>query len=541
MRIAIAQINSRVGDLAGNSARILAAVAKASQAGAKIVLTPELSIAGYPPEDLLLRPAFMQSCQVQLQVLANKMGEFPDTTLVVGHPRSREQHTFNCATVIRYGKVIGSYGKLELPNYAVFDEQRYFVPDGAPCLFDVDGIRFGINICEDVWAPRAPAMAKAGGAQVLLALNASPFHLDKLRERLDVVRENVSRIGLPVLFCNLVGGQDELVFDGGSFALNAKGELAAQALQFEEDLLYVDLDGEQLSGRKEEPLSIEQQAYKALMLGTRDYVHKNGFKGAVLGLSGGVDSALVLAIAADALGKENVRAVMMPSRFTSDASIEDASACAKALGVALETIKIDPLFEGFKSSLAQVFKGLSEDVTEENLQARIRGMLLMAISNKTGALVLSTGNKSEISVGYCTLYGDMAGGFSVIKDVVKGLVYRLCRERNAQALAAGGKPVIAERILTRAPTAELRENQTDQDSLPAYDALDDMIARYVQGNESREDLIAAGHPQADVDRVLKLIRISEYKRRQAAPGPRITPRAFGRDWRYPLTNGFIED
>ena len=374
-----------------------------------------------------------------------------------------------------------------------------------------------------------------------MALNASPFHLNKLNERLDVVRENVSRIGLPVLFCNLVGGQDELVFDGGSFALNAKGELAAQALQFEEDLLYVDLDGEQLSGRKEQTLSIEQQAYKALVLGTRDYVHKNGFKGAVLGLSGGVDSALVLAIAADALGKENVRAVMMPSRFTSDASLEDASACAKALGVTLETIEIDPLFEGFKSSLAKVFKGLSEDVTEENLQARIRGMLLMAISNKTGALVLSTGNKSEISVGYCTLYGDMAGGFSVIKDVVKGLVYRLCRERNARALAAGGKPVIAERILTRAPTAELRENQTDQDSLPAYDALDDMIARYVEGNESREDLIAAGHPQADVDRVLKLIRISEYKRRQAAPGPRITPRAFGRDWRYPLTNGFIED
>ena len=544
LKVGIAQINSRVGDLAGNAEKIVAAAKAAQAQGAAVLVTPELSLTGYPPEDLLLRPAFMAACDAAVRNLCERLRELPDITVVVGHPYAREQHRFNAATVIRYGKVIGTYGKLELPNYAVFDEQRYFVPDGAPCLFEIHGVRFAVNICEDVWASRAPAMAKAAGATVLLALNASPFHLNKQRERLDVLRRNVTKHGLPVVFCNMVGGQDELLFDGGSFVLDAQGQVTARAKAFEEDLLVVDFFGsparDQQPSRIEAELSVEQQAYQALVLGTRDYVHKNGFKGAVVGLSGGVDSALVLAVACDALGPEQVRAVMMPSPYTAAISMEDARACAKALGVPLDVIAIDTLFQQFKGALADAFAGRAEDLTEENIQARIRGTLLMAISNKKGLLVLTTGNKSEVAVGYCTLYGDMAGGFAVIKDVWKGLVYRLCRERNRVAVERHGHPVIPERILTRAPSAELRPEQTDQDSLPPYDALDDMLHRYVEEGQTREQIVAAGHAAADVDRVLRLVRLSEYKRRQAAPGVRISQRAFGRDWRYPLTNGFAE-
>ncbi|MBU3724323.1 MAG: NAD+ synthase [Burkholderiaceae bacterium] len=544
-KVALAQMNSRVGDLAGNTQKILQAARQAQAEGAAVLVTPELALTGYPPEDLLLRPAFLAACDQAMIDLGQQLGAVGDLAVVVGHPRARGQHIFNAATVLRYGKVIGSYGKLELPNYAVFDEQRYFVPDGAPCLFEVNGVRVAVNICEDVWAPRAPAIAKAAGANVLLVLNASPFHVDKHRERIDVVRANVSRIGLPVAFCNLVGGQDELLFDGGSFVLDAKGNVIVRTQQFHEALMVVDLFGGGASLDKAAnliapELSVEQQAYQALVLGTRDYVHKNGFKGAVIGLSGGVDSALVLAIAVDALGAENVRAVIMPSPFTATISIEDATTCARALGVRLDTIDIAPLYEQFKVSLSRVFAGLSEDVTEENLQARVRGTLLMAISNKTNALVLVTGNKSETSVGYCTLYGDMAGGFAVIKDLFKGMVYRLCHERNRVAIAQGGGPVIPERILTRAPSAELRPDQTDQDSLPPYDALDDMLVRFVENGETRSDLIAAGHNPAEVDRVLRMVRINEYKRRQSAPGVRISRCAFGRDWRYPLTNAFVE-
>jgi NAD+ synthase (glutamine-hydrolysing) len=545
LKIAVAQINSHVGDLTGNSKRIVEAAKVAQNQGALVVVTPELSLTGYPPEDLLLRPAFMLQVDATLEALCNDLKQLADLTVIVGHPKRRGEHTFNAATVIRYGKVIGHYGKLELPNYAVFDEQRYFVPDGAPCLFEVNGVRFGVNICEDVWAARAPAMAKAAGAQVLLAMNASPFHINKMSERLEVVRANASRLGLPTVFCNLVGGQDELVFDGGSFALDREGRIVARAKQFHEDLLlvdYFDVAGanDAITHRVEPDLSVEQQAYQALVLGTRDYVYKNGFKGAVLGLSGGVDSALVLAIAVDALGADNVRAVMMPSPYTADISIEDARACAQALGVTLDHIEISGLYEHYKRALAPVFAGMGEDLTEENIQARIRGTLLMAISNKTSTLVLATGNKSEIAVGYCTLYGDMAGGFAVIKDVFKGLVYRLCEERNRLAKDKTGAPVIPERILTRAPSAELRHNQTDQDSLPPYPVLDDILERYIEKGESRAHVLASGHQAQVVDRVLRLLRTSEYKRRQAAPGVRISRRAFGRDWRYPLTNQFIE-
>jgi NAD+ synthase (glutamine-hydrolysing) len=388
-------------------------------------------------------------------------------------------------------------------------------------------------------------MAKAAGAKILLAMNASPFHIDKQNDRISVARANVSKLGLPIAFCNMVGGQDELVFDGGSFVLDGEGNVIARAKQFQEDLLIVDFFAnaaadEQQVHRIEPELSIEQQAYQALVLGTHDYVLKNGFKGATIGLSGGVDSALVFAIAVDALGPANVRAVMMPSKYTAAISIEDATACAAAFGVSIDCIDIEGLKTTFDQQLAPLFKGLAEDLTEENLQARIRGTLLMAISNKTSTLVLTTGNKSEIAVGYCTLYGDMAGGFAVIKDLFKGMVYRLCHERNRVALAQTGKTLIPERILTRAPSAELRPNQVDQDSLPPYDALDDMLRRYIEDGESRDGLIAAGHPPKEVDRVLRMIRISEYKRRQSPPGVRISQRAFGRDWRYPLTNGFIE-
>ncbi len=545
LKIALAQINSKVGDLAGNAEKIFLAAQQAQQAGASLLVTPELSLTGYPPEDLVLRPAFLAACEKALQSLADRLKTLTEITVVVGHPRAREQHIFNAATVLRYGKVIGTYGKLELPNYAVFDEQRYFSPDGAPCLFEINGVRIAVNICEDVWAARAPAMAKASGAQILLAMNASPFHLEKHHERLEVVRSNVTKLGLPLVFCNMVGGQDELLFDGGSFVLDARGELMARAKQFEEDLLVVDFFVTQVTEGPIGPAlgtdhSVVEQAYRALVLGTHDYVKKNGFQRVVLGLSGGVDSALVLAIAVDALGADNVTAIMMPSPYTAQISLDDAKSCAEAFGVRYEVIPIEPLFQQFNTALADVFSGLPQDLTEENIQARIRGNLLMAMSNKLAALVLVTGNKSEISVGYCTLYGDMAGGFAVIKDVFKGMVYRLCHARNERAVGETGKPVIPERILTRAPSAELRPNQTDQDSLPPYDRLDDMLKRYVEDGESREQLIAAGHVAADVDRVLRMIRLNEYKRRQAAPGIRISRRAFGRDWRYPLTNGFIE-
>lgn len=544
LKIALAQINSKVGDLAGNAEKIFQAAQQAEKAGASLIVTPELSLTGYP-EDLVLRPAFLAACDKALQDLAERLKTLTEITVVVGHPRAREQHVFNAATVLRYGKVIGTYGKLELPNYAVFDEQRYFSPDGAPCLFEINGVRIAVNICEDVWATRAPAMAKASGAQILLSMNASPFHLEKHHERLEVVRCNVSKLGLPVVFCNLVGGQDELLFDGGSFVLDARGELMARAKQFEEDLLIVDFFATQVSdaantSQATPEYSVVEQAYRALVLGTRDYVKKNGFQRVVLGLSGGVDSALVLAIAVDALGAENVTAIMMPSPFTAAMSLEDAKACANAFGVRYEEIAIDPLFQQYQLALAGMFAGLPEDLTEENIQARIRGNLLMALSNKLSALVLVTGNKSETAVGYCTLYGDMAGGLAVIKDVFKGMVYRLCHARNERAVQETGRPVIPERILTRAPSAELRHNQTDQDSLPPYDELDDMLRRFVEEGESRAQLIAAGHASSDVDRVLRLIRLNEYKRRQSAPGIRISRRAFGRDWRYPLTNGFTE-
>ncbi len=536
VKVAVAQLNCTVGDFEGNSRKIIEAASRAVAAGADLLLTPELSLTGYPPEDLLLRRAFYAASDCALQMLTAKLLQFPELNVIVGHPLAREGHRFNAASLLQGGVVLGTYCKHDLPNYDVFDEQRYFTPDNRPLVFDLNGTAFGVNICEDTWFSYTPECAKAAGASVLLVLNGSPFDLGKQQVRLDTQRANVSRYRMPVVYANLVGGQDELVFDGGSFVLDAGGKLVAAAPRFEESLLLVDfVDGApQPSGVETEPAE-EALAYAALVLGVRDYVGKNGFPGAIIGLSGGVDSALTLAIAVDALGAERVRAVMMPSQFTSAMSLDDASALATAVNVRYDVVPIKPAFNAFLSTLAQEFRGLPWDTTEENLQARIRGTLLMALSNKYGSIVLTTGNKSEAAVGYSTLYGDLAGGFAVIKDILKTLVYRLCRYRNSIA------PVIPERILTRAPTAELRADQTDQDSLPPYDVLDEIIDLYMQQGRSIAEIVAADHDEQVVRKVVRMIRLSEYKRRQSPIGIRVTHRGFGRDWRYPITNRFREE
>lgn len=536
-RLAIAQLNATVGDFEGNATRILQAAKKAHDAGASLLLTPELALSGYPPEDLLLRPAFEQRCEARFQRLCEQLSEYAGLTAIIGLPIVRDGRLYNAARVVQAGKVIKEYRKLELPNYAVFDEQRYFTQDGQPCVFELRGLKVGINICEDVWCPRAPAMARAAGAQVLVALNASPFHLQKQSQRLDVVRKHVSSQGLPLFFANLVGGQDELVFDGQSFALNAAGDLVAQAPQFDEDLLVLELDrqGNPLPSTVHPTQSEDAQCYGALVLGVRDYVLKNRFPGAIIGLSGGIDSALTLAIAVDALGADKVRAVMMPSPYTADISLIDAQQCAKNLGVRYDVLPISGCFDAFKGTLAEQFAGLAEDTTEENIQARVRGTLLMALSNKTGSIVLTTGNKSELATGYCTLYGDMAGGFAVIKDVYKTRVWDLSRWRNRDV------EVIPDRIITRPPTAELRPNQTDQDSLPPYDILDAIIRMTMEDDRGVDEIIEAGFEPQTVRRVVRLLRINEYKRRQAPVGVRVTSRAFGRDWRYPITSRFADE
>ena len=534
--VAAAQINCTVGDLEGNSRRIVDAAQRAAAARADILLTPELSLTGYPPEDLLLRRAFYGAVDAALAALAAQLLQFAELRVIVGHPLAREGQRFNAASLLHGGVICGTYCKHDLPNYDVFDEQRYFTPDNRPFVFEVKGTRFAINICEDTWYPYAPEVARAAGAQVLLVPNGSPYHLGKTAQRLDVMRANVTRAGLPLVYANLVGGQDELVFDGASFVLDAAGKLTQMAPQFDEQLLMAHfVDGVPQPGAFAEPGSVERQAYSALTVGVRDYLGKNGFPGAVIGLSGGIDSALTLAIAVDALGPDRVRAVMMPSQYTADISWLDSRAMVERLHVRYDELPIKPVFDSFLATLAREFRGLPWDTTEENIQARIRGTLLMALSNKYGSIVLTTGNKSEMAVGYCTLYGDMAGGFAVIKDIRKTLVYQLARYRNAVS------PVIPERIITRPPSAELKPNQTDQDSLPPYDVLDGIIELYMEDGASLSDIVAAGYSAADVNRVVRLIRINEYKRRQAPVGIRVTHRGFGRDWRYPITNKFREE
>jgi NAD+ synthetase len=535
MKIALAQLNPKVGDLAGNFDLILAAIADARAQGADIIVTPELALSGYPPEDLLLRPSFLKQCQ---RLIGRIIDEVDDITVVIGHPHAAGGERFNAASVIRDGKVLGRYEKMLLPNDEVFDEVRYFTPGYAPLVFEQqtpDGVvNVGVVICEDIWDIEPASAARDEGAELLLVLNASPYHKAKQQMRRDqVVANRVDETGIPIAYVNMVGGQDELVFDGHSFALNKAADLVAQAPAFVPATLLVDYrDGDLQFGDVAADLDEVASVYQALVLGVKDYIGKNGFPGVLLGLSGGIDSALTLAIAVDALGADKVHAVMMPSRYTADISVTDSREMIELLGCQYSEIEIWPMYEAFMAGLAPHFAGLPMDASEENLQSRIRGTLLMALSNKSGRLVLTTGNKSEMTTGYATLYGDMAGGFAVLKDVAKTLVYKLSNWRNTQGR------VIPERIITRPPSAELRPDQKDQDSLPEYDILDAILALYVEENLSRDEIKARGYAGDDVDKVVRLLRINEYKRRQAPVGPRVTSRAFGKDWRMPITNGY---
>jgi NAD+ synthase (glutamine-hydrolysing) len=535
--IALSQSNPVLGDLTKNAQLILDDAKNSNAKGAKLLVTPELSLTGYPPEDLLLRDAFIQAIDRQLNQLAQDLASYPNLRVLVGHPQRTSAGLQNMASVLFGGKVIASYAKQKLPNHEVFDEVRYFEPGNDACVIDIDGTKVGILICEDAWHSGPAAQAKHAGAELLIVSNASPFHLEKQDLRQQMIKSIVLETGLPLVYLNAVGGQDELVFDGASFALNKLGELVMSLPHFKECLSLIEFKQDHglsdlVKNTISPVISTEAQVYDALVLGVKDYLNKNNFPGAIIGLSGGVDSALVLAIAVDALGADKVRAVMMPSRYTADISWIDAKQMADNLGVQYDEINIAPMVDAFDASLTSEFQGLPIDATEENIQARVRGTLLMALSNKSGRIVLTTGNKSEMAVGYCTLYGDMAGGFAVIKDVAKTLVYRLCQYRNEIAA------VIPERILTRAPSAELRPDQKDQDSLPEYEVLDAILALYMEQDESIQSIIDRGFKAEDVEKVTRLIKINEYKRRQAPIGVRITQRAFGRDWRYPITNKF---
>jgi NAD+ synthase (glutamine-hydrolysing) len=532
LNIVIAQIDLLVGDVAGNARRVAEVATRArDRHHAHAVVFPELTLTGYPPEDLLLRPELSDRVERALGELCHKL---QGIDVILGYPRRRGAALYNAAGVIRDGRIAAEYHKQELPNYGVFDEKRYFQAGTQACVVELQGVRVGLTVCEDIWVAAPTRRARDAGAQVLVNLNASPFHFGKQGERQERVLGRIEESGLPVVYVNMVGGQDELVFDGGSFVMDSPGVLVQRGPFCEAAELLVRLgpDGRPRSGHIEPEPEEEEAVYRALVLGIRDYVTKNGFQGAVLGLSGGIDSALTLALAVDALGPEQVEVVLMPSRYTADMSNEDAQQEARALGVVHRTIPIEPAFRAFQEMLALEFAGRAADVTEENIQARCRGIVLMAISNKKGKILLTTGNKSEVAVGYATLYGDMAGGFAPIKDVPKTLVYRLARYRNGIAA------VIPERVLERPPSAELRPDQKDEDSLPPYDILDAVLLRYIERDQGVDEIIAAGFEPDTVRRVTRLVDRNEYKRRQAPPGVRITRRAFGRDRRYPMTSGF---
>jgi NAD+ synthase (glutamine-hydrolysing) len=548
LSICTAQFNFVVGDMPGNAHKIIAAAREAHAQGARLLLTPELAICGYAAEDLFLRPAFLAACDDAVKAVARETAGLNGLVIVLGHPQKLAagdpafSPCLNAASVLRHGQIEQTYAKRELPNYQVFDERRYFVAGQSPCVFEVEGVRVGLLICEDAWFPEPARAAAEAGAQLLAVINASPFHLGKSAEREKTMRERVAETGLPLVYAHLVGGQDEVVFEGRSFALNADGAVAGRAPGFQEKLVFMQINKAQdaitIKAEVAPERSPEADLWDALVLGVRDYVGKNGFPGALLGLSGGIDSALVLAIAVDALGADKVRTVMMPSPYTADISWIDARDMAERMGVRHDEIVIAPQFESFKAALAGQFSGLPEDTTEENLQARIRGMLLMALSNKFGSIVLTTGNKSEMATAYCPLYGDMAGGFAPIKDVAKTRVFALARWRNDHDPYGTVANPIPERIITRPPSAELRPDQKDQDSLPAYEVLDAIVARYMENDEPIESIIAAGFERADVERVTRLIKLNEYKRRQAPVGVRVTRRSFGKDWRYPITSKF---
>jgi NAD+ synthase (glutamine-hydrolysing) len=535
LRIVMAQLNMLVGDIEGNADKVIAAAERArNEFKADVIVFPELALTGYPPEDLLLRPGLYTRVLAALESINLRVR---DIDIVLGYPHAAAGGVYNAASLLRADTTVATYHKQHLPNYSVFDEKRYFAAGSEPCVVDIKGVPVGLTVCEDIWQPGSVAQACAAGARFIININASPYHLYKGREREQAVRERVVEGQVPVLYVNLVGGQDELVFDGGSFVMDGNGLITQQAPAFEEGLYLAEfaVEGDTvtpLPGECAAELGEEASVYRALVLGVRDYIEKNGFPGVVIGLSGGIDSALTLAIAVDAIGAERVEAVMMPSRYTADISLDDAKAEADTLGVEYRVIPIEPAFNVFLDSLKEEFAGREVDTTEENIQARCRGIILMGISNKKGKMVLTTGNKSEMAVGYATLYGDMAGGFDALKDVPKTLVFRLSRYRNTIS------PVIPERVITRPPSAELAEDQQDSDSLPPYEELDAILEMYVEQDKCADDIVAAGYDEAVVRRVIRLVDINEYKRRQAAPGVRITRRAFGRDRRYPITSGF---
>ena len=533
-RIALGQLNLTVGDLAGNVEKMAAAAARATEAHAELVCFPELSITGYPPEDLVLRPEFVRDNLAALDELAAKTVDA--CPVIAGFVDRSERGLHNASAYLAGGEVRVRYHKIVLPNYGVFDEKRYFVPGERSEQISLGGISVGLSVCEDAWQPGRP-FADYRGVPLVTNINGSPYHRQKLEERLGVLRDRAREFGGWIAYVNAVGGQDEIVFDGGSLVMGPDGEVACRAAMFDEDLLVVDVDDESARAEHdavwpEPPESI----YRALVLGLRDYVRKNGFDDVVLGLSGGVDSAFVAVLAVDALGPDGVRALTMPSPYSSAESVEDAVDVASRLGIRIDTTPIDAMFDAYRSTLRPLFERRTEDVAEENLQSRIRGTLLMAISNKFGSLVLATGNKSEYAVGYATLYGDMAGGFAPVKDVPKTLVYDLCHWRNAHG---PGEPV-PERVLTKPPSAELRPDQKDTDSLPPYETLDPILEAYVEDDLGVDEIVARGHDRTTVDRVVRMVDRAEYKRRQAAPGIKITPKAFGRDRRMPITNRYVD-
>ena len=543
--IAIAQINPTVGDVAGNIARLRAARAEAARLGADLVVAPELSVAGYPPEDLVLKPAFVAACQAAVRDLAQETASGP--ALIVGSPWMQDGKRYNAAALLEGGRIAALRFKYDLPNYGVFDEKRVFAAGPAPGPIAFRGVRLGLMICEDMWSPDATEALQESGAELLLVINGSPFESDKRDERLSLAVKRVKESGLPLLYVNQMSGQDELVFEGGSFAIDAECRLRLQAPDWREAVLPTvwrrgaDERWTIESGPMTRPSEGHEATYQAMVLGLRDYVRKNRFPGVVIGLSGGIDSALTATIAADALGADKVHCVMMPSPYTSRESLEDAAEVARLLGVELRDIGIEPAMQAFKAMLAPSFDALAPDTTEENIQSRARGITLMALSNKFGWMVLSTGNKSEMSVGYATLYGDMCGGYNVLKDAYKMTVFALARWRNQarpDGLLGPTGRVIPERVITKPPSAELKPNQKDEDSLPPYPVLDGILECLIEHEMTVADIVARGHDEATVRAVWRMLDRAEYKRRQAPPGVKLTRRAFGRDRRYPITNAF---
>ncbi len=535
IRLSLAQLNLHVGNIEGNTDKIITAAIRArDEQKADVIVYPELTITSYPPEDLLLRPHLHEMVREALNRICT---EVSGIDLIVGHPRKEGRLLYNSCSLIRNGEIVATYNKQHLPNYSVFDEKRYFVPGDKPVVVEIKGRHIALSICEDIWTPGTGRQARDAGASLIINLNASPYHKDKSDERYEALVANIHEGNMPVVYVNLVGGQDQLVFDGGSLVMDDKARYCFLAPSFEENVYVVEISPDNTIRHaypQPRPFIPEESIYKALVTGVRDYTRKNGFRGVVLGLSGGIDSALTAAIAVDALGSDNVEVVMMPSRYTSEISTKDAVAEAKALGIKYEIIPIEKPFNAFLECLSEAFAGTHPDTTEENIQARCRGIILMAFSNKFGKLLLSTGNKSELAVGYATLYGDMNGGFNPLKDIWKTMVYRLAEWRNSIS------HVIPQRVIDRPPSAELAPDQKDSDNLPEYEILDPILEAYIERDEPPQQIIEEGFDPDTVKRVVTLVDRNEYKRRQAAPGVRITKRAFGRDRRYPITSGYRE-